>query len=126
MAWAKRDPDKVKATRDAHKDKYNAHKRAHRHQATETARRRRLEFPEVHRANKAKRRAAKKNATPSWANFGKIVEIYKQAAGEGKHVDHIVPLQHPKVCGLHVEANLQLLTKTENLRKGNKFESDEK
>lgn len=40
------------------------------------------------------------------------------------HVDHIVPLKNPKVCGLHVIANLRVIPAVENLKKNNKFVSD--
>ena len=68
----------------------------------------------------AKRRAAKLQRTPSWADLEKIKEVYKNCP-EGHHVDHIIPLQGATVSGLHVETNLQYLTAEENLKKGNKF-----
>lgn len=36
-------------------------------------------------------------------------------------VDHIIPLNHPQVCGLHVASNLQVITKTKNTNKSNNF-----
>jgi len=72
-------------------------------------------------ASSAKRRAAKLNRTPSWADLEKIKEVYANCP-EGYHVDHIIPLQGKTVSGLHVETNLQYLTAEENLKKGNKFE----
>lgn len=39
-------------------------------------------------------------------------------------VDHIVPLNNPKVCGLHVARNLQIITEEANLAKSNNFISD--
>lgn len=44
------------------------------------------------------------------------------AAKMGLKVDHIVPLTHPLVCGLHVLRNMQFLTALENTLKGNKFD----
>ena len=65
----------------------------------------------------------KLQATPHWANQEVIKQIYKEATEKGMHVDHIVPLNNPLVCGLHCEFNLQILPATENLRKSNKFTS---
>ena len=37
------------------------------------------------------------------------------------HVDHIIPLSHPLVCGLHTEDNLRIITSEENHKKTNKL-----
>ena len=67
---------------------------------------------------------------PAWANRFYIAEAYRLArirtAATGiKHVvDHIVPLQSPLVCGLHVEANLQVIPESINASKGNRWWKD--
>ncbi|MDD5006737.1 MAG: HNH endonuclease signature motif containing protein [Candidatus Omnitrophica bacterium] len=58
---------------------------------------------------------------PKWADKRKIEEIYKQARDMGLTVDHIIPLSHPRVTGLHCEENLRLLSREENSKKSNKF-----
>ena len=73
------------------------------------------------RAQMALRKARLLQATPKWADL-KAIEVIYQQCPPGFHVDHIIPLLNPKVCGLHVPWNLQHLTATENLSKGNRFE----
>ncbi len=76
---------------------------------------------EYYTAYHAKRRFAEKTATPFWADENEITDIYTEAQYFRLEVDHIIPLKHSLVCGLHVPANLQLLSRSENAKKGNKF-----
>lgn len=82
--------------------------------------------PECGRANCRARQALKRQAVPVWADFSKIKAFYAKArkleerTGERYHVDHIVPLKSPLVCGLHCEENLTILKAPENIRKGNR------
>jgi hypothetical protein len=68
-----------------------------------------------------------RNAMPPWADPEAIKAIYAEAArltaetGVRHEVDHVIPLQHDRVCGLHVETNLQVLTRSANARKGNGY-----
>jgi hypothetical protein len=68
-----------------------------------------------------------KQATPGWASMEKMNAFYEEArqlteaTGVKYVVDHIVPLQGKLVCGLHCEANLQVITHEANAKKGNKF-----
>ena len=80
-------------------------------------------------ATAAKTRAKRIKRKPKWIKDVFIEEIkvwYKRAkilnkfTGERWEVDHIIPLQGKMVSGLHVPWNLQLLTKSENISKGNR------
>lgn len=77
------------------------------------------------RASTARRKAALLKATPAWANVNAIERFYRLAGelqtltGIPMHVDHIVPLQHPLVCGLHCEKNLQIVPARFNEAKKN-------
>lgn len=78
--------------------------------------------------NTAKRRAIIKQAVPRWAELDDIQQLYNtcKIISDETHVkhnvDHIIPLQHPLVCGLHCLSNLQIISETENKQKSNKFE----
>jgi hypothetical protein len=81
-------------------------------------------------ANRAKYRATKLQATPTWLNkqqLEKLLFFYSEAkrlereTGIKYHVDHIVPLQGSNVCGLHVPWNLQVIPAEDNIRKHNKW-----
>lgn len=71
------------------------------------------------------RRAAERQATPPWADRRAIAKVFKRAeeltklTGTTHSGDHIVPLTHPAVCGLHVAWNLRVMPLAENIRKGN-------
>ena len=81
-------------------------------------------------ARTTKRRAAKLQRTPSWANEQLIAAYYMEAkrleelTGIQFQVDHIIPLQGEMVSGLHVETNLQLLPASENQGKSNRFDPE--
>lgn len=105
--WRKANPDKNKAARQRH---YENQK------------------PRYHAAV-AQRRAQQHLAVPPWADLAKIRAIYAEAkqrndAGEQVHVDHIVPLKHPRVSGLHVEANLAIIPALDNWSKNNRHWPD--
>jgi len=58
-------------------------------------------------------------ATPPWADMKRIAAVYDEAAAKGWTVGHIVPLNHPRVCGLHVHWNLKPEPAALNFSKGN-------
>ena len=76
------------------------------------------------------RNAIHTKACPNWANKTAIEKIYnaaKELTTETNivyEVDHIVPVKHPLVCGLHVEFNLQIIPMEENKEKSNNFVVD--
>lgn len=62
-------------------------------------------------------------ATPAWADIDAIRAFYRDTREAGMEVDHIVPIAGERVCGLHVLNNLQMLSRSENARKGNTYAS---
>ena len=132
--WRDKHPDQMKTFR---KNEYAKNKSVYMERAkkwlnehpeyvTAYAEMHRTKNKALYNAYRAKRRATEQEAIPSWANRSKIDEIYKQAiciteeTGVQHHVDHIVPIISPIVCGLHWEENLQVIPAFLNIAKGNR------
>ena len=132
--WQNKNPQKVKNAiknwNKNNKDKIQKYSKKSYYKHVEKNRNRARAWQKENKArvtaNVAKRTALKKQAIPSWANLETIKKIYQEAivltkaTGVPHEVDHIYPLQSKYMCGLHVENNLQILTKKENLSKGNR------
>jgi hypothetical protein len=109
VKWASNNPDKVKAKMEKW-EKNN---------------------PEKVAANCARRRLIFIDANMPWTNHAKIKEMaferdrLTEETGIKHHLDHIIPLNHELVMGLHVENNLQILTESENCSKSNKFNPED-
>lgn len=129
---------KSKEWRDANRDKnlqskkehYLANKDKYKARAREWEKENREKHKKLSYFYCAKRRSSKKTATPSWANLEKIKDIYATASemrdkGFDVEVDHIIPLIHNHVCGLHVHENLRIISTSENRKKHNQFFHEE-
>ena len=83
--------------------------------------------PEKNTIKKAERRAAIKQRTMAWSDLEAIEAIYAKArhltkvTGVTHEVDHYYPLQGKLVSGLHVETNIQVITRHANSVKGSTF-----
>lgn len=112
------------------RQKNNAWTARNREQASRNSSKWAKNNPEKVNLRRAERRAKTRGATPKWADRARILEVYKEATkrtverGVRYSVDHIVPLKSELVCGLHCEANLQIITHSENCAKRNHWWPD--
>jgi hypothetical protein len=131
-AWAAQNPEKRKAASTKYRteklDKARSNEAAYRARNRNACNARIKKWkaanPTVLLEYGSRRRAVSAQAIPPWANRSAIRALYRRAAELGQHVDHIVPLVSKEVCGLHCEANLQVLPGKDNLRKGNRHWPD--
>lgn len=121
------DPHKAKEAAKQLKDKnptaFRDYARVYRDENRDAIRKRNRRFSCL-------RRGRVRQATPNWLTEQhklQILEFYDKAqqlsieTGIKHHVDHICPINGINSCGLHVPWNLQILTETENLSKGNRL-----
>lgn len=137
-AWSK--ANKEKRSQEAakryeeNKDAILASNRQKYHANLENERARSSAYAKAHReehnARVRKYRESRIERTPAWTNesdklrmqcYYQVAKMRTRETGEIWSVDHIVPLQGENVSGLHVSWNLQVITKRENIAKGNKL-----
>lgn len=89
--------------------------------------------PSKHHQHKSgwARRQSEYKAAPPWTDKNAVAAIYAQCKAMNKRdgpkswaVDHIVPLNHPLVCGMHIDVNLQIIRYNENCIKSNNWWPD--
>ena len=135
-AWCKANPEKktarAKAWYEANREKSIANTKAWRKAHPDICKAYRKAWdkanPEKNTIKKAERRAAIKQRTMAWSDLEAIEAIYAKArhltkvTGVRHEVDHYYPLRGKLVSGLHVETNLQVLTRRANQLKGTSFQ----
>lgn len=120
----------IKANREGVRERDRRYRESNPEKRRELSRKWGARNPEKRAAYAAARKSRKLNATPPWADMAAIEAIYAERkrvsaeTGIEHHVDHIVPLRGKHVCGLHVPWNLQILTASENIKKGNRLPHD--
>lgn len=141
-AWEAANPEKVKAYTQRVQAKWRAANRDLARARVLASHRKKPEYyrqttadwakanPHLARAKYKAYMTRKRQAIPGWANEFFIEEAYHLAqlrsamTGFVWHVDHIVPLTSPIVCGLHTHDNLQVIPGVLNISKGNRYWPD--
>lgn len=125
----------VKKWNRENRDRYNANKSAHQKRSVASGKdwkkRHKEEWNTYQREWRAQRDGkTKAELRPAWANKFFIEEAYDiarrrtEVTGIQWEVDHIVPINGKTVSGLHVEHNLQVITREANRTKGNRHWPD--
>lgn len=133
--YRKAKPEIIKRWRDQNGDRLSEYERLrwllNKEQMTEKRQQWGLKNPDKVYAILARRRAAKLNAVTDWdqelddlviSEAARLAKLRETATGVKHHIDHVVPLQGRKVCGLHNAYNLAVIPAIENLKKKNAWD----
>lgn len=121
--WKKRNPEFVKADT-------LRWQRENREKTNAKSKKWRQKNKAVMAAHSKKRKAAKIRAVPKWNIDFFVQQAYDLARRRTRllgfpwHVDHIVPLRSPLVCGLHAHTNIQVIEGAANIAKKNRVWPD--
>ena len=108
LEWQKNNPEKVKARNIKYKKTPNGRIIM---QASRDAYRKRCKESSLNRYD-----------TENILKIYKQCKIISTTTGIKYHVDHVIPIRHDKVCGLHVSWNMSIIKAEDNLSKNNYFE----
>lgn len=120
--------NRTRRWRERNRDKHNTYMREYRSAAPEQM----LGDPdEIWFEKDPRKRKLLKQATPKWVDNNRIRAFYAKAADLNRRypdtgfvVHHVIPISHPKVCGLHVPENLQVVSRRMKAGLGRKFVLD--
>jgi hypothetical protein len=119
--WAKANPEKMKAYKQAWQDKNRIEQRARLNKWKK-------DNPEKVLADLHKRRASRINATPKWygefdafvMHEAALLSRHRSAVTNVKwHIDHMIPLQSKTASGFHCASNIQVIPEALNVKKRN-------
>jgi hypothetical protein len=134
--WDRKNPDKLQQytakydsqNREARREAAREYRKNNPESANDATQRYRKRNPGLINAHCSARRAAQLQAAPTWVDRQKLKDLYTKArevsaeTGIPHQVDHIIPLKHDFVCGLHVPCNLQIIPAADNQRKKNTYD----
>lgn len=123
-------PEEARMYREAHREEKRIYTRAYYATHREEERARLRTYCRSHKARVnawgAERRVIRLRQTLKSANLKEIEAFYAEAdrltkkTGIKYSVDHVIPLNGKLVSGLHVPWNLQIMTLSDNSKKGNR------
>ena len=68
---------------------------------------------------------------PPWVDRAELQKLWQECrdleleTGVPHNLDHIIPLNHPKICGLSVPWNMRAIPASHNNQKGNTWNPDQ-